>query len=69
MSGETKSWRIHCGQKEGLGEGLSLLSQLLWLEASGKVWGHLIQVPFRGRKDTKGVVVCTPIGWGPRPTC
>lgn len=68
MNRETKSWCIHCGQKEGLGEGTGSSHQLLQLEASGKVSGHLGQVLFRGRKDPKGVAVCTPIGWAPRCT-
>lgn len=42
--------------------------QLLQLEASGQVLGHLGQVLFRGRKDPKWVALCTPIGWRSRST-
>lgn len=55
-------------KRKGLERGSGFSHQLLWLEASGKVLGHLGQVFFRDRKDPKRVAVCTPIGWRPRST-
>lgn len=55
-------------KRKGLERGSGFSHQLLWLEASGKVLGHLGQVLFGDRKDPKWVAVCTPIGWRPRAT-
>lgn len=49
---------------KGLRRGLAP-HQLLWLEGSGRVLGHPSQVLFPGRKDSKQVEACPPIGWGP----
>ena len=49
-------------------KGSSSPHQLFWLEASGKVLGHLNQALFRGRKVSKQVAACTPPGWGPVST-
>lgn len=51
-------------KRKGLERGSGSSHQLLWLEASGKVLGHLGQVLFRDRKDPKRVAICTPTGWG-----
>lgn len=55
-------------KRKGLERGSGFSHQLLWLEASGKVLGHLGQVLFGDRKDPNWVAVCTPIGWRPRST-
>lgn len=55
-------------KRDGLERGSGSSHQLLQLEASGQVLGHLGQVLFRGRKDLKRVALCTSTGWGSRST-
>lgn len=66
VNGETKSWCIHCLQKEGPGKGLGFSPAVL---AGGfrQVLGHLGQTLFRGRKDLRGWQFAPQLGADPGP--
>lgn len=66
VSGETKSWCIHCGQKEGLGEGVRLLSPAALAGGFRQRLGTCGSGSSQGQKRPKVGGICIPTGWGPR---